>query len=148
MLTGAISTEEVTMSTDIYNKKLEAVSYSLRKLTSLHNQTKNQYSKKHNICDIYYKEGKQKRAVISNVWKQFTNVGYDDVTLVTQMSIDKMPSLIRILKTWTGPVSVAFYIKLNTSQSALESIMSETSVVSKDNMDIHLVAGFGVSSIK
>ena len=64
-----------------------------------------------------------------------------DITLLTQLSINRIESLKRLLLTWEGPVSVAIYTKNVKKLSMDMNVWLRT--VNRTNIQIHLVEEYG-----
>ena len=71
-----------------------------------------------------------------------------DVTLVTQLLLNRLDALERLLKIWTGPASVALYMT-DKDTAILSSFVASSQILSsRTNVFYHIVYQRGVSSYK
>ncbi len=61
-----------------------------------------------------------------------------DVTLITQLSLDRMPLLEMILELWDGPLSASLYVEESQILELLR-IIHDSSVLQRENVAIHVV---------
>lgn len=95
-------------------------------------------------CASYRLDGKLKRLSIPNVWGDHTWYKEDDITLVTQLSADRLHILDLLLDYWPGPVSAAVYVELKDLSSLPKVIVQHLSLLTRDNVDLHIVLKAGV----
>lgn len=87
----------------------------------------------------------------SEMWKRqsyrvhpyFAHYSYEpsdatDVTLVTQLSMDRLHMFMRLLDLWEGPISAAVYIKDQHMVQVLE-LLHNTSAFQRTNLALHIV---------
>ncbi len=107
------------------------------------NYTKDDYKGK--TCNVYLNEGKMERVVANNIWAEMNTYYEDDVTLVTQFTIEKTTALNLLLGHWNGPISATLYV----GESELDNIpimfKGFPKVLTRENLDIHIVLKNGVS---
>lgn len=63
----------------------------------------------------------------------------NDVTLVAQLSIDRLQMLESICKHWEGPISLALYISDGEAQQCLEYALNSEVLTSRKNVGYHIV---------
>ena len=105
-------------------------------------------------CEHYEKESKLHRPFLTNVdhyqkpkYLGSTNELEDDITMVTQMSVDRLFNLNQILIRWSGPVSVSVGLKpteLETVQDVVKKFEACQELLRRRNLSVHLVAIIGV----
>ena len=62
-----------------------------------------------------------------------------DVTLATQLTIERFEVLERMLTAWTGPASVVFYVSDFETERVLENIMTSTTMSKHKKLSCHFV---------
>jgi len=62
-----------------------------------------------------------------------------DVTLATQLSVDRLPALEHVLSSWTGPASVALHVSDAELESVAERFQTSKSLRHRTNLAVHLV---------
>lgn len=65
--------------------------------------------------------------------------GPTDVTLATQLSVDRLPALERVLSSWSGPASVALHVTDAELDPVTERIQTSKSLRHRNNLAIHVV---------
>ncbi|XP_005089411.2 LARGE xylosyl- and glucuronyltransferase 1 [Aplysia californica] len=65
--------------------------------------------------------------------------GPDDVTLVLQLSMDRLQMLEMICKHWEGPIAVALYMSDAEAQQFLRYAMGSETIMSRKNIGYHIV---------
>ena len=102
-----------------------------------------------NICDRYELEGKQDKVFIPNVWRKYLRTNDErDVVVVTQMHLAKLDVLQRFLEHWDGGFSVTLFLNTSTSWQLPKLLLDNyTSILERHNIDLHLVAMEGVSTL-
>ena len=98
------------------------------------------------ICDHFDAEAKLRRYFVPAIWKNFMNIEPDDVTFVAHLTLDRFSLLNLIMKQWSGPLSLAIYLKADELLDFVMSVGNNTSVLLRNNVDIHLVLASGVSN--
>ena len=71
----------------------------------------------------------------------------EDVTMVTQLSMDRVLSLARVLESWTGPASVVFAVTDLTAKKLLQNIEEGILPNKRANVQYHAVYLRGVSFV-
>ncbi len=100
------------------------------------------------ICQEYNIEGSLDRIVRPNMWESINSPqNYTDVTLVTQISTERLWVLERLLGNWEGPMSVAMYLRRDDLDKMLSLMWAYPRVMSRANLDMHLVLQNGVRFI-
>ena len=98
------------------------------------------------FCKLYDLDARRKKLVFYNHWKLSPepsgNIS-EDITLVTQMTLNKADVFDRLIEHWTGPVSVALYHDCNDSMLDLKHYVSKWS--QRHNIDVHIVIKTTVS---
>ena len=160
----SLSTND-TQQMQFLQKRLQILQEQIQELKIKHriwmNKTNlyhaKKYAKKHHkkvnlthvdhlsICSRYKREASEGKVFIPNIWKAHMEYSIDDVTLVSQMSLNKLEAFDRLLHHWTGPVSLALYILVEHMDNAFEQIAKWNLMTTRRNVDLHIVAGFGVS---
>ena len=97
------------------------------------------------ICDNFDAEAKLRRYFVPAMWKNFVNIRPDDVTFVAHLTFDRFSLLNLIMKQWSGPLSLAIYLKADELLDFVMVIGNNTAVLLRNNVDIHLVLASGVS---
>ena len=70
---------------------------------------------------------------------QYISVDDNDVTLVTQMTVNKIQTLHTLLKHWNGPVSIALYGTESDIQSFIQYVNKFGMLEGRSNVAIHIV---------
>ena len=76
-----------------------------------------------------------------NTHAQTTLIG-SEVTLLSQLSINRIESLKRLIKQWPGHISVAIYTGIDKFANDSSDICRELDIGRRTNVQIHLVHGF------
>ncbi|KAH9488917.1 LARGE xylosyl- and glucuronyltransferase 1 [Bulinus truncatus] len=63
----------------------------------------------------------------------------DDVTLVLQLSMDRLQMLEMICKHWEGPIAIALYMSDAEAQQFLRYAMGSETIMSRKNIGYHIV---------
>lgn len=71
-----------------------------------------------------------------------------DVTLVTQLSIDRLQMLELLSNHWQGPISLALYVSDAEAQQFLKYAQDSEILMKRKNIGYHIVYKDGVSVIK
>lgn len=71
-----------------------------------------------------------------------------DVTLVAQLSMDRLQMLETICRHWEGPISLALYMSDAEVQQFLRYAISSNILMSRKNVGYHVVYRDGVSWIE
>ncbi len=84
-----------------------------------------------------------RRRLTYRVHPYYTQYSYQpsdatDVSMVTQLSFDRIHMLKRLLELWEGPISAALYVEENSTLELLE-LIHNTSVFQRTNLAIHVV---------
>lgn len=72
--------------------------------------------------------------------------GKDDVTLVAQLSMDRLQMLEMLCVHWPGPISLALYMSDAEAQQFLRFALSSKVLMSRRNIGYHIVYKDGVSA--
>lgn len=72
--------------------------------------------------------------------------GRDDVTLVAQLSMDRLQMLEMLCVHWPGPISLALYMSDAEAQQFLRFALSSRVLMSRRNIGYHIVYKDGVSA--
>ena len=141
-----VSWEETSKS-----KRLVSLSLSLRTLTSLHHKRSRRSLNTSYVpvksCFLYIMEGRMQRTTLTNVWDNYTSYDADDVALVTQTSQDRIGRIQRLLEHWEGPVSLTIYVDLQKLPIFMQKVSQCPSLLTRQNIDLHLVANEGVCCV-
>ena len=70
----------------------------------------------------------------------------DDVTLVAQLSMDRLQMLEMICRHWEGPISIALYMSDAEAQQFLRYAIGSEILMSRKNIGYHIVYRDGVRS--
>ena len=70
----------------------------------------------------------------------------DDVTLVAQLSMDRLQMLETLCKHWSGPISLALYMSDAEAQQFLSYALSSETLMGRKNIGYHIVYKDGVSN--
>jgi len=62
-----------------------------------------------------------------------------DVTLATQLTVDRLRVLERVLVNWPGPASVTLHVRDADLEAAMDVIQSSATIRRRTNVDIHVV---------
>ena len=84
---------------------------------------------------------------VSQVWRHSLQVNSDDITLVTQMTDDRIHLLNLVGEHWPGPISVAIYCSESALRNLTETFKAFPQLLMRTNVDIHLVHKRGVCKI-
>ena len=144
------NTWKAVSNMDLQTIKIAMLLSSLNRLRNISNYIESKGSQDNvtnarGKCWKYEKEARQERAIEAGIWRPLTDYNVSDVAIVTQLSPDKMSALERILGQWPGPVSVTVYVDLSKTPEALWEISRSALLLSRTNIDLHLVARRGVS---
>lgn len=69
----------------------------------------------------------------------------NDVTLVAQLSMDRLQMVEALCKHWEGPISLALYMSDSEAQQFLSYALSSDVLHSRHNIGYHIVYKDGVS---
>lgn len=101
------------------------------------------------VCRTYKQEGKhffhQSRRTFLDIFSTFNNYSKDDVTLVTQMSLQRMQILKIVAQYWDGPMSVALQVEPEDFIIMGDHFRNAQYLLERHNIDFHIVAAKGVS---
>ncbi len=102
-------------------------------------------------CQRYNKEGTpsfHKSRQVLHFWGKDA-INADDITLVTQMSRNRLGMLQKVARHWHGPISVAMVIT-HTEATTMADVLGDDSVyndiLQRNNIDLHFVIEKGVCS--
>ncbi len=95
-------------------------------------------------CVMYHKEISLKHFTVSNIWSTFAEYKENDVTLVSQFTLDKVTVLSELLDHWTAPISLALYIGYDILDKVPHVLERFPNILARENLDIHLVIKNGV----
>ena len=97
-----------------------------------------------NICDNFDAEAKLRRYFLPAIWKNFMDIKPDDITFVAHLTLDRFNLVNLTLKQWSGPLSLAIYLKVDELLDFVMVIGNNTAILLRNNVDIHLVLAAGV----
>lgn len=69
-----------------------------------------------------------------------------DVTLVAQLSMDRLQMIESLAKHWEGPISLALYMSDTEAQQFLSFVLSCETLASRNNIGYHVVYKEGVNN--
>lgn len=69
----------------------------------------------------------------------------DDVTLVAQLSVDRLQMLETLCRHWAGPISLALYMSDAETQQFLMYVLASETLMARKNIGYHVVYKDGVS---
>ncbi len=149
---GLSHVDHVHQALNFSQRRLKILNDSIQQLTNLNHlplyEAYKMMDYKTNLCQQYQIEGNLDRIVIPHIWQEINPPqNYTDVTLVTQISLERLGILERLLINWEGPISVALYLSrlyLNNTLSLIEPYLR---IMRRDNLDIHLVLQNGVRNV-
>ena len=95
------------------------------------------------VCDRYFNESNTPKEIF-RVWSG-TDTSFDDVTLVTFMSVDKFDVLDMALRQWTGPLSLAIYVNDKSRDKLLEELKKRPNLLKKKHVELSIIPGAFVS---
>ncbi len=96
------------------------------------------------VCNRYELEQMKTKPTYVSPWLDLNIIESGSVTLVTQMTSDKLGVFEKVLEEWTGPVSVTYYLECNDTRDA--AVISRLRTwANRTNLDIHFVLKTGVS---
>ncbi|XP_059161962.1 xylosyl- and glucuronyltransferase LARGE1-like [Physella acuta] len=72
-------------------------------------------------------------------YKETSSISEDDVTLVLQLSMDRLQMLEMICKHWEGPIAIALYMSDAEAQQFLRYAMGSETIMSRKNIGYHIV---------
>ena len=75
-----------------------------------------------------------------------SSVSASDVTLVTQLSVDRLQMLEQLCDHWPGPISLALYMSDAEAHQFLRYAMQTPVLTSRRNIGYHIVYKDGVSA--
>ena len=101
---------------------------------------------KYNECELYLADSKRKHFTVTSLFRKFFDVINYDVTMAIQLSVDRIKLLDLHDKHWAGPMSVTLYVQLR-HMTQLKYVTSMTSLLQRNNVDIHIVVNTGVRKI-
>ena len=81
---------------------------------------------------------------VSQVWRKLLQVSDEDITLVTQMTEDRIPLLDLVGRHWPGPISAAICCTKSALFKLREIFQGYPRLLARKNLDIHLVNKVGV----
>ena len=147
--------QETTINTPISVQKFRSLNRTLFALLSnaeffkMHNETfvQTQMRKGRNICDVYDEDAKHRRFFIPSVWTEYLTVDPDGITLVTQLSFDRLHLIDLLIKHWLGPLSITIYVNIEQLQVFGRTLVTYPNLFERDNIDLHIAIESGVSEL-
>ncbi|XP_071099912.1 xylosyl- and glucuronyltransferase LARGE1-like [Haliotis cracherodii] len=86
---------------------------------------------------------RRERVLVHRTHLYYLNYNYqymeDDVTLVAQLSMDRLQMLEMICKHWEGPISIALYMSDAEAQQFLRYALGSETLMSRKNVGYHVV---------
>ena len=61
------------------------------------------------------------------------------MTLATQLTVDRLQVLERVLVNWPGPASITLHARDAELQAAMDVILSSATIRRRTNVDLHVV---------
>lgn len=132
---------------DIFIKKMDRMQnnadvFEMQKRLWTEHQKRMNYS----VCDTYAQEGNNmSRFYESSIFKDYLHINPDDVTLVTQLTVDRIYLLHLLVEYWSGPISLAIYVEVDQLSTLKREVLSYPSIIDRNNVDVHIVLATGVS---
>ncbi len=99
-----------------------------------------------NMCYMYNLEPTLERKVFPSPWLESQPYDNMDITLVTQMTAEKIPVFVQLLEHWTGPVSVTYYMNCSDKFSIEQLATYLHQWADRGNIFVHIVLKIGVSN--
>ena len=99
------------------------------------------------VCEIYSEDGKHEKFHVSQIWKEELSIPTDDITYVTQVTLDRFHMIETILNQWSGPLSISIYLDIDEISHFKETIFSYPSIFERDNIDFHVCNGYWGKSV-
>ena len=98
----------------------------------------------HAPCTIYNHYANRKRTTVMSLWREYLDVDYKDITMVLQLTMDRINLLNVHAYHWTGPMSVTVYLERKhlPDLGSILSVMDQ--VLQRNNIDLHIVLKEGV----
>ncbi|KAK2186960.1 hypothetical protein NP493_183g01018 [Ridgeia piscesae] len=100
------------------------------------------YGRIQDECVSYHEAGRMKRTVYLHVLGKDELFRYDDITFVSQMSSERYDKLYNLASRWSGPISVAIYLKRRTNILKYRKLMKQLFSPRK-NIALHFVVEQG-----
>ena len=95
------------------------------------------------ICRRYSNESNTPKEIFK-VWSG-TDTSFDDVTLVTFMSVDKFDVFDMTLRQWSGPLSLAIYVNEKSRDKLLEELKKRPYLLKRKHVELSIIPGAFVS---
>ena len=142
--------EETQKEINVKIRKLQKVINAMLLYNQSFKQEDRNFSRnfRHGGCRHYASDAKRKRFAVTSLWKDYLDVKYYDVTMIMQLTVDRIKLLNLHVENWSGPMSVTLYVKVDELRELEESLTTTTSVLHRDNVDIHLVVKTGVTILQ
>ena len=100
----------------------------------------------HALCDVYNHDANRKRITVTSLWKEYLDVDYQDITMVLQLTVDRINLLSVHASHWIGPMSVTIYIKRKHLLDLGSILSTMDPVLQRNNIDLHIVLKEGVGT--
>ena len=98
------------------------------------------------LCDVYNHDANRKRITVTSLWKEYLDVDYQDITMILQLTVDRVNLLSVHVSHWTGPISVTIYIARKHLLDLGSILCTMDSVLQRNNIDLHIVLKEGVGT--
>ena len=95
------------------------------------------------VCRRYSNESNTAKEIFK-VWSG-TDTSFDDVTLVTFMSVDKFDIFDMTLRQWSGPLSLAIYVNEKSRDKLLEELKKRPYLLKRKHVELSIIPGAFVS---
>ena len=83
---------------------------------------------------------------MTSLWKEYLDVDYRDITMVLQLTVDRINLLSVHGSHWTGPMSVTVYVKRKHLLDLGSMLSTMDQVLQRNNIDLHIVLKEGVGT--
>ena len=71
---------------------------------------------------------------------------YNDITMVLQLTLDRINLLNLHASHWTGPMSITFYVERKHLTDLVSILSGMDEVLKRNNTDLHIVLKEGVGT--
>ena len=91
------------------------------------------------VCDRYFNESNTPKEIIK-VWSD-PDTSFDDITLVTFMSVCKFHVLDMALTQWPGPLSLVIYVDDTNKDRLLPELEKRPYLLKKKHVELSVIPG-------
>ncbi len=149
LMSNCFRCQDEPIQTFVHYRRLKQMSKVLAAVSATCNSTfPDDYVKKTHglsVCDMYKLEPTLERNAFPSPWLESQPYDNKDITLVTQMTAEKIPIFVQLLDHWTGPVSVTYYMDCNDDFSIEQLATHLYQWAERGNIFVHIVLKIGVS---